>query len=168
MNDRIKQIRKTNNLSQEKFGEKLGVTKSAISRMEMGTYATTDTMIKLICSNFNVNDEWLRKGNGEMFIEPDTFSLDKYVKQRGMTEEELDIIKGVFEIPADFRRQALEHFKTKILPALRFDNDIAATKEIDFEEYKKRELEDYAMELDAESKGATLSASGKQRDKEGA
>lgn len=168
MNERLKSLRVYLKLSQEEMGNQLGVNKATISRLEKGVNNLTEQMIKSICREFNVNEEWLRNGNGEMFIEPDTFSLDKYVKQRGMTEEELDIIKGVFEIPADFRRQALEHFKTKILPALRFDNDIAATKEIDFEEYKKRELEYYAMELDAESKGATLSASGKQRDKEGA
>lgn len=168
MNERVKELRKILQINQETFSSKINISRSHYALIEGGTKNITDRVIFDICREFNVNEEWLRNGNGEMFIEPDTFSLDKYVKQRGMTEEELDIIKGVFEIPADFRRQALEHFKTKILPALRFDNDIAATKEIDFEEYKKRELEDYAMELDAESKGATLSASGKQRDKEGA
>lgn len=68
MNDRILSLRKTLTLSQEKFGEKLGIGKSAVSRMEIGTYKTTETMVKLICSTFNTNEEWLRTGKGEMFV----------------------------------------------------------------------------------------------------
>lgn len=68
MNERIKQLRKRMNLNQEEFGKRLGVTKTAISKMELGTYNITDTMLKLICSEFNINENWLRTGEGEMFI----------------------------------------------------------------------------------------------------
>lgn len=71
MNDRIKEVRKSQKLTQEKFGEKLGVTKTAISKMELGTYSVTDTMIRLIASTFNVNEEWIRTGNGDMFTPHD-------------------------------------------------------------------------------------------------
>lgn len=67
MNERIKELRKINGLSQEKFGEKLGVTKAAISRMELGTYNVTDTMIMLICKTYHINEEWLRTGKGEIY-----------------------------------------------------------------------------------------------------
>ncbi len=56
-------------MTQEKFGNELGVTKTAISKMELGIYSVTDTMIRLICSTFNVNETWLRTGEGEMFCE---------------------------------------------------------------------------------------------------
>lgn len=71
MKGRIKELRKKLDLSQDKFGEQLGVTKSAVSRIELGTYNATDTMIRLICSTFNVNEEWLRTGEGEMFVPHD-------------------------------------------------------------------------------------------------
>lgn len=64
MNERIKKLRREENLNQEDFGKRLGVTKTAISKMELGTYNVTDTMIKLICSEFNVNENWLRTGEG--------------------------------------------------------------------------------------------------------
>lgn len=67
MNERIKQIRKDKGLNQEDFGKRLGVTKTAISKMELGTYNVTDTMLKLICSEFNISEEWLRSGDGQMF-----------------------------------------------------------------------------------------------------
>lgn len=69
MNKRILDLRKALSLSQEKFGEKLGVSGAAVSRMESGTYNITETMIKLICSTYNVNEVWLRTGVGEIFNE---------------------------------------------------------------------------------------------------
>lgn len=68
MNERIKELRKALGLSGEKFGEKIGLKKSVISQMETGKTGTTDQTIRTICREFNVNEEWLRYGNGEMFI----------------------------------------------------------------------------------------------------
>lgn len=75
MNERIKDFR--NNvlhLSQDAFGKRLGVTGAAISRMEAGGRAVTEQMVLAICREFNVNEEWLRSGNGEMF---NTLSQDE-------------------------------------------------------------------------------------------
>ncbi len=66
MKDRIKELRKSLDLSQEAFGKKLGVTKSSVSSMESGRFNVTDTTIKLICSEFDVNESWLRSGDGPM------------------------------------------------------------------------------------------------------
>lgn len=68
MKERLKELRKKINLSQENFGDRLGVTKASISRLESGVNNLTDTMIKLICSEFNVNEDWLRYGIGEMLV----------------------------------------------------------------------------------------------------
>ena len=69
--ERIKKIRKAQGLTLEKFGQNLGVTKTAISRLEKGERGCTEQMIKLICNEYNVNEEWLRNGTGEMFNEPE-------------------------------------------------------------------------------------------------
>lgn len=53
----------------EKFGDKVGVTKVAISNIEKGNRNLTDQMAISICREFNVNENWLRTGEGEMFIE---------------------------------------------------------------------------------------------------
>lgn len=70
MNERIKIIRKSLNLTLEEFGKKVGVTKTAISRLEKGERNLTDQMILSICREFNINENWLRTGEGEM--KPDT------------------------------------------------------------------------------------------------
>ena len=71
MNERVKQLRKDLGLSGEKFGDRLGVSKTAVSLIESGKNNLTDQMIKSICREFNVNEEWLRHGTGDMFISMD-------------------------------------------------------------------------------------------------
>lgn len=66
MNERIKELRKELGLTLEKFGEKLGVQKSAVSRWEHGDNIS-DQIFKAICREFDVNEEWLRDGTGKMF-----------------------------------------------------------------------------------------------------
>lgn len=66
MNKRLTEIRKSKNLTMEEFGLALGVTKTAISRLEKGERNLTEQMIKLICREFNINEEWLRTGKGTM------------------------------------------------------------------------------------------------------
>jgi len=62
INERINEIRKTNELTMDKFGERIGVTKAAISKIEKGERGVTDQMIKSICREFGYNEEWLRNG----------------------------------------------------------------------------------------------------------
>ena len=66
--ERVKELRKTLNLTLEEFGSKVGVTKQTISRIENGVNNLTDQMLISICREYNVSEEWLRDGTGEMFI----------------------------------------------------------------------------------------------------
>ena len=67
--ERIKAVRlaQVPKLSQEAFGARIGVTGATISRLESGDRAVTDQNILSICREFNVNEAWLRTGEGEMF-----------------------------------------------------------------------------------------------------
>ncbi len=67
INDRVKELRKAQNLTLDKFGERVGVTKTAISNIEKGYRNVTEQMFKLICSEFNVRKEWLRDGIGPVY-----------------------------------------------------------------------------------------------------
>ncbi len=71
MNGRIKELRKYLHLTQDEFGEKLGIKKSAVSKIEKGENGVTDQMIKLMVKEFGVNKNWIRTGEGEMFPEFD-------------------------------------------------------------------------------------------------
>lgn len=65
--ERIKLLRKELSLSQEAFGEKLGVGKTAVSKIEKEENSLTERNVILICETFNVNECWLRTGTGDIF-----------------------------------------------------------------------------------------------------
>ena len=67
MRERIRQLRLTLNLTQKEFGEKVGFTQTHLSMIENGNSGIVDKCVKLICGTFNVNEHWLRTGEGEMF-----------------------------------------------------------------------------------------------------
>jgi transcriptional regulator with XRE-family HTH domain len=69
INERVKEIRKYEGLTLEKFGEPLGVKKAAISGIETGKRGVTDQMIAAICNTYFVSEEWLRTGKGSMHRE---------------------------------------------------------------------------------------------------
>ena len=67
MKERIKELRKTLGFTQQKFSEKIGVKRNTVAQYETGRNIPIDSVINLICREFNVNEEWLRTGEGEMF-----------------------------------------------------------------------------------------------------
>lgn len=74
--ERVKEVRKKLNLTMEKFGDHLGVTKTAISLIESGKNNLTDSNIKAICREFNVDYRWLTTGEGKMFVDSDNEVMD--------------------------------------------------------------------------------------------
>ena len=75
--ERVKEIRKSLGLTTEKFGEKLGIQRSAVSKIENGRCALTDANIKAICREFGVDYIWLTTGEGEMFVDSDDGFIEK-------------------------------------------------------------------------------------------
>lgn len=69
MNGRIKEVRKSLDLSQEEFGKRLGVSRGVVVNIELNRAEIKPLFIEHLCSVFNVNKEWLFSGYGEMFIE---------------------------------------------------------------------------------------------------
>lgn len=69
MKERLKKLRKTLDLTQQEFADKLKVPRNTIGGYEVGKSNPSDAAVNNICNIFNVNEEWLRTGNGEMFIE---------------------------------------------------------------------------------------------------
>lgn len=76
MNSRLKTIRKELKLTQNEFGEKIGITGATVSDIERGKLALTDRNISLICEKLLINEEWIRYGTGEMFLP--TLPIDEF------------------------------------------------------------------------------------------
>lgn len=114
MNERIRYIRETLNLSRASFGQRLGVSGDVINNLERGRVEIKEPMVKLICTIFGVREEWLRTGEGEMYSSAELFSLDRFVAERGATELELAIVKAYFELDPAIRQAVLEHFRARL------------------------------------------------------
>ena len=69
MKERLKKLRKTLDLTQQEFADKLKVPRNTIGGYEVGKSNPSDAAVNNICNIFNVNEDWLRTGNGEMFIQ---------------------------------------------------------------------------------------------------
>lgn len=114
MNERIKQIRKALGLSGEKFGERIGLKRSAISLIETGKTGITDQNILAICREYGVNENWLRTGEGEMFRSIDELSLDEMADAAHADPLEIQIVKAYFSIDPEIRKQALAQFQSTL------------------------------------------------------
>lgn len=68
MNIRLKQLRKSLGLTQQSFADKIGMKQNTIAQYEMGRTTPSDAIIFSICREFNVNESWLRTGEGDMFV----------------------------------------------------------------------------------------------------
>ena len=66
MNERIKKIRKTLNLTQQEFAKRIGLSQNVLTNYESGRRNPSSSVINNICKTFHVNEEWLRSGEGEM------------------------------------------------------------------------------------------------------
>ena len=79
MNERIRLLRKHLGLTADAFGEAIGIVRSAVSNIESGRRQPTNQLITSICRQFNVNETWLRTGEGEMF---NALSRDEQIAYR--------------------------------------------------------------------------------------
>lgn len=114
--ERVKAIRKAKEMSMEQFGERIGnISKSTISNIENGNRNLTDLMLKSICSEFNVNEDWLRTGAGgpkNMFIPEDMRYLNT-VGRLGNEQNEFKkfCINMLMELPDKYWDYIYEEFK---------------------------------------------------------
>lgn len=107
--ERIKDVRNSLGLTLEKFGEKLGVTKTAISRIEKGERSLTEQMTKSICREFGVDYIWLTTGEGEMFVDTDDDFIERIDRiMAGEDEARKNLFKFMLEL-SDDDIHALEH-----------------------------------------------------------
>lgn len=115
INERIRDFRKNIlRLSQTEFAARLGMKQTSVSTFEKSGATVTDPTIKALCMAFNLNEDWLRDGTEPMYIQTPAISLDDFVRQRGGTELELDIMKAYFELEPDIRAMLVQHFKERL------------------------------------------------------
>lgn len=102
--ERIKVIRKELGLTLEKFGEKLGVTKTTISRIEKGVNNLTDQMARSICREYNVDYDFLMYGEGEMFTDLPKTIVDELCMQFDLDDFDRAVVEMYLDLPTELRQ----------------------------------------------------------------
>lgn len=112
--ERIKLLRAELGLSQPKFGEKLGVSKSVIVNLELNRVELKDMMINLICKTFDVNPLWLENGEGEMFLGISESIIDDLATEFELNETEKKIVSNFVNLSKQEREQVIALVKKLI------------------------------------------------------
>ncbi len=110
INERIKHLRSLLKLSQDEFGQKIGIVRSGISNYEKGTREITNQVFLSICREFNVSEEWLRNGVGEIFVESDQQVVDEFLKTHNLNEKALTIVNGFLSLSEKERNLFVDTF----------------------------------------------------------
>lgn len=128
MRDRIKEVRKILNLTQKEFGGRIGVKGNTIAQYELGRNKPVDSVLSLICREFNVNEEWLRTGTGEMFYATSSDELDKLALKYNLTHQDYIFIEHLLkDVNA---RTSIENFCMNFANAILTDNISEDTKTV--------------------------------------
>lgn len=123
MKDRLKELRKQLGLTMEEFGSKLGVRKTTISSLENGVNNFTEQMILSICNVYNVNEQWLRNGTGDMFVEDTDSLVEKIISDYPLDKLSQTILKTYIEL--DPKKREIFNFVMKQIA----DSIMASSKE---------------------------------------
>lgn len=108
----IRELRKNLGLTLEKFGNSLGVGKTAISKIEHGENNLTDQMAKAICREYNVNYLWLTEGKGDMFTTTPESVVDELAEDFKLDEVDKKIIEKYLELSDEQRAVIKQHLKS--------------------------------------------------------
>ena len=171
MKNRLKRIRKVlpQKTSQEKFAVLLGTTRNAIASYESGKVIPSDTFIQLLCTKFNINEHWLRTGEGEMYKNDLDAQVEAFAQKYILTPDEREIMRYFFQLAPKERTAMIEHV-LGVADAIRSARDAAAKEQHAAAEKERTasltdeeieaELADYRAELLAERKARSASEDG--------
>ncbi len=115
INERIYRLRKDLSLSQEVFGEKIGIKKASVSMIEKGKNNPSEQTIKLICKEFNVSYAWLVDGIGEVFIETNDLFIDLLAKEYDLDDLQVRLIEKFVKLDKENREAFMNFLKDVFL-----------------------------------------------------
>ncbi len=154
MNERLKKLRKVLDLTQQQFADRIGSKRNTVAKYETNANTPSTAVISLICREFNVNEEWLRYGIGEMFLpESRHDEIEKVV--RNLLTEETDSFKSRFVTmlarltTSDWERLELEAMRLLNLKKEETSDSIEPT---DIEERVAKAEEEYIKSISSSVK----------------
>lgn len=155
MNERLVALRKACQKKQSEFAAVLGMSQSGLADIESGRRNVTERHLIMLSNweEYNVNIEWLRTGEGEMFLETETGTLEKLRKEYGLNDRQFRLVSTFLRLPENERDVIMKWLESAFA-----DRKEDAAPDPDS---KAARLEEYARQLDAEeiSKGKSGASS---------
>lgn len=113
MENRIKELRKKLGMNQTEFGARIGLKQTTIAGYENGSRNPLDSIIISICREFNVNENWLRTGEGHWKNEEDS-GIDLVTRAMlGQSENKKKLLRLISDMPDDLLDKMMEYLESK-------------------------------------------------------
>ena len=106
--NRLKTIRKALNLNQTEFGAHINLSQTTIGQYEKETRPITERVISQLVSEFHINEEYLRHGTGDMFIDQKPKLVRQLAEELALSDREQRLLLTFLEFPPDTRNQILD------------------------------------------------------------
>lgn len=107
--ERIRKLRKELDMTQQKFGERIGIKGNTVAQYELGRNEPVDAVFSLICREFNVNEEWLRTGEGEMFRAAPSDVLDQLAYKYHLSNADYILIEKFVHLRPEARKAIFDY-----------------------------------------------------------
>lgn len=127
MKERLKKLRKALDLTQQEFADRIGISRGNIATYETRDGSPGSSVISLICREFNVSEEWLRTGEGEMFVPRKEDALSELVRVRGLSFSDRVLVEKFLDLKPE-SRQAVIDYMEKVVAALSQDEPAPAVQ----------------------------------------
>lgn len=162
MKDRLKQLRNKEGFTQQEFADKIGIQRSTYAKYEIGRNEPIDAVVKLICDKFHVNENWLRTGEGEMFIEVDQKDDIQRMVDEMLANDSADLkrrlVAAILRLSPEQIRAGVEWIKATF--------DLVESSAADEEAEIEEKVDSYRHELEAEAASGKSGASRTGSEKE--
>lgn len=142
MGYRVRKLRKTLDLTQKEFGRRIGIKGNTVAQYELGRSNPVDSVVSLIIREYNVSEEWLRNGEGEMFRPAPSSALEQLAKDYNLSNAASKIIEKFVTLKPEKRKELLDLFLeiAKVLEESDIDTSTPAIPENQFPNFSQDSL----------------------------
>ena len=158
MNGRIKKLRKALDLTQQQFAEQIGSTQNSVGNYETGHRNPSSSVINNICKTFNVREEWLRNGEGEMFQPQPSCVLDLLAKEKNLTYGDYVLIEKYVSMKPEARQNIMDYVLEVAKSLVDYDTRAAESAGSDQNIDIEKKVAEFRQELELQEKATAKSS----------
>lgn len=107
--ERIKELRKALKLTQTAFAERIGIRQNSVAVLESGKNTPSDQTIAFICREFRVSEDWLRTGEGEMFVPTPSTVVDQLCEEYDLDGAARVVLEKFITLPPEEQEVIIEY-----------------------------------------------------------